>query len=351
MSTLFDTDCVRPSDRHDYWQEVVCNTFVHLDCKLASPEYFTGRLEAHPFGDVSLVDIRASSQRVTRHRGNIAHGDDEFFLVNLASKGRAQVVQDGREAVLDEGDFTIYDTRQPYVLQFDGAFQQTVVQIPRKLLSCRLSNIEYLTALAMSRNNPLDKLVFEYFSGLMSLNGTLSPAQQTRLADQGLDLLAMALSERGKGKAPKGSKRIALLFRIKDYIQQNLGNSDLCLAQVSQNFGVSTRYINCLFQEEQTSFGRHLLAARLQQCANSLRDTALSQARISDIAYRWGFSDMAYFSRVFKARYGHSARDFRQEEAADVRSVTTGIHLLPPTQLLHSNTLSTSTDNFKEEAM
>ncbi len=314
MNTVFDTNCVKPNERPDFWQEVVCNTFVRLDCRLATPDDFKGRLEARTFGNISLVDIRASGQRVTRHRESIMHSDGEFFLVSLASKGRSQVIQEGREAVLNEGDFTLYDTRQPYMLHFDGAFQQTVVQIPRKALSCRLSRVEYLTAMTMSRNNPLDKLVFEYFSGLIRLDDTLSTVQQTRLAEQGLDLLAMALSERGKGQLPKGSKGSALLFRIKDYIQQNLGDSEFCLAQVGQYFGVSTRYINSLFQEEQTSFGRHLLSARLQQCAYSLRDTALSHARISDIAYRWGFNDMAYFSRVFKARYGHSARDFRQGE-------------------------------------
>ncbi|MGO4003376.1 helix-turn-helix domain-containing protein [Pseudomonas fluorescens] len=314
MSTLFDTDCINPSERPDFWQDVVCNTFVRLDCSLTTPGNFQGRLEACEFGDISLVDIRASGQRVTRHRDSISHSDDEFFLVSLASRGRAQVAQEGREAALNEGDFTIYDTRQPYVLHFDGAFQQTVVQIPRKILSCRLSNIEYLTAMAMSRNNPLEKLVFEYFSGLMSLDSRLTPTQKSRLADQGLDLLAMALSERGKGQVPNSSRRTALLFRIKDYIQQNLGDNEFCLAQVSQFFGISARYINSLFQEEDTSFGRYLLAARLQHCAYSLRDAALSQARISDIAYRWGFSDMAYFSRVFKVRYGQSARDFRKCE-------------------------------------
>lgn len=324
MSTLFDTQYTKPSERHDRWQEVVCSTFVSLDCRLTTPECFEGRIEAHTFGNLGLVDIRATSQRVTRRRDTIAHDDDEFILVNLATKGRGQVIQEGREAVLDEGDFTIYDTRQPYVLNFDSAFQQTVVQIPRKLLSCRLSNIEYLTALAMSRNNPLDKLVFDYFCGLMSLTQRLTPDQQTRLTDKGLDLLAMALSERASGQVPKGSKRVALLFRIKDYIQQNLRDSEFCQAQVCQYFGVSARYINSLFQQEQTSFGRYLLATRLQQCADALRDTALSQARISDIAYRWGFNDMAYFSRVFKARYGQSAREFRQEPKVPGHVAATG---------------------------
>jgi AraC-like DNA-binding protein len=38
----------------------------------------------------------------------------------------------------------------------------------------------------------------------------------------------------------------------------------------------------------------------------------LSQAgrggNITEVAFRWGFNDMAHFSRAFKAHYGASAR-------------------------------------------
>lgn len=124
----------------------------------------------------------------------------------------------------------------------------------------------------------------------------------------------MALSEHGKGLVFNFSKRSALLFRIKDYIQQNLGDAELCIEQLSLCFDVSTRYVNSLFQEGHTSFESYPLAARLQHCAFSLRDSALSQARISDIAYCWAFNDTVYFSRVFKASYGLSARDLRKYE-------------------------------------
>lgn len=315
MSTFFDTDSMKRSDRPDFWQKLVCDTFVRLECSLSTPEDFNGRLETFDFGEISLVNIRSSGQRVTRHRHSISNIDEEFFLVSFADKGPGRVIQNGREVFLKQGDFTIYDTRQPYTLQFDDVFEQTVVQIPRRHLSCRLSNVEHLTAIAMSRNDPLESMVFEYFSGLKSLDDKLTSEQKSRLASQGLDLLAMSLSERGKGHVPPASRRTAFLYRIKDYIQQNLGDNELNIAQLSSYFGVSSRYINSLFQEERTSFGRYLLAARLQHCASDLRNSPLNLIRISDIAFRWGFNDMAYFSRVFRARYGLSPREFRRCES------------------------------------
>ncbi|KPB95219.1 helix-turn-helix protein [Pseudomonas syringae pv. maculicola] len=49
----------------------------------------------------------------------------------------------------------------------------------------------------------------------------------------------------------------------------------------------------------------------MQHCANDLREPLLVNRQISEIAWRWGFSDVAYFSRVFRQRYGLPAREYR----------------------------------------
>lgn len=313
MSTQFDTSSVAPQERLAFWQEVVCNTFVQLDCSFPDRDQFCGHLQARTCGELSVVDVCSSELQVGRDARHISHSDHEFVLVSFAHEGRAAVIQQGREAVLDVGGFAIYDTRRPYQLHFSGAFRQTVVQMPRTSLQQRFGNIEYVTALALSRNNPLDRLVFDFFSGLSLLDGQLADSQQHRLAEQGIDLLAMALAERGKGQVLPGARRNALLFRIKDHIQSRLVDPDLSLTSVSEQFGISARYVNTLFQQEQTSFGRYLLSTRLQHCARDLREPALAGARVSEIAYRWGFNDIAHFSRVFKARYEMSAREYRRE--------------------------------------
>ncbi len=312
MSIQFNTAAIAPKERSAYWQEVVCNTFVPLECQLAAPEAFEGRLQASQLGELSVVDVCAQQQTVVRDARRIGFSDEEYVLLSLAREGRSLVMQEGREANLAAGDFAIYDTRRPYRLHFDGAFRQTVVQIPRASLQRRVGNLEYLTALPMSRTHPLHRLVFDFLQGLSTLGDKLDDLQQLRLAEQGMDLLAMALVETSKGQLSQGSRRTALLLRIKDHMHAHLGSPDLSLAEVSARFGISSRYINILFQQEQTSFGRYLLASRLAACARDLREPALARRQISEIAYRWGFSDMAYFSRVFRARFGEAAREYRR---------------------------------------
>jgi AraC family transcriptional activator of tynA and feaB len=55
---------------------------------------------------------------------------------------------------------------------------------------------------------------------------------------------------------------------------------------------------------------------RLERCARDLQAPVLASRTIGEIAYSWGFSDVAPFSRAFKQRYAATPRDWRR------RSVT-----------------------------
>ena len=51
--------------------------------------------------------------------------------------------------------------------------------------------------------------------------------------------------------------------------------------------------------------------ARLERCRRDLADPALAGETILAIATRWGLHDRAHFSRLFRAAYGCSPREYR----------------------------------------
>ncbi|HCF0987681.1 TPA: AraC family transcriptional regulator, partial [Pseudomonas aeruginosa] len=204
-----------------------------------------------------------------------------------------------------------------YELRFPSQFRQTVLRIPIQALRERISNIERLTATPLSRKNPLAKLAFDYLAGLAGIGDSVDVESKRRLARQGLDLLATVMGEHCKGMVHPSARRTSLLYRIKDYLRANYADSQISLTSVARAYGVSPRYISSLFQDEQTSFGRFLLDLRLQCCAEQLRSNTQQSVLISIIAYRSGFTDMAYFSRVFKARFGACASDFRHRNSVE----------------------------------
>jgi AraC-like DNA-binding protein len=74
--------------------------------------------------------------------------------------------------------------------------------------------------------------------------------------------------------------------------------------------GISTRYLHELFRDTNQTLGQWIRDQRLNACRQDLRDPANHQT-IAEIAYRWGFSDQAQFSRSFKAHFGLSPKEFR----------------------------------------
>ena len=55
------------------------------------------------------------------------------------------------------------------------------------------------------------------------------------------------------------------------------------------------------------------MVPRMAEAQRLLTDPAWRSASIATIAYRLGFSDPAYFSRVFRDTTGRSPRQFRAE--------------------------------------
>ncbi|WKX27646.1 helix-turn-helix domain-containing protein [Tatumella ptyseos] len=313
MITQFTTAQLPPKERHDYWQEVVCNTFVPLACTLNDMNDFSASLEIRELAEVKVVSIEASPQLVERGKEHRFSCSDEYILLSLAQRGRAGIRQDNREVTLSAGEFSLYDTRKPYQLSFTDPFKQIVVRIPYKAVIDRTGPIDHLTARPFSNQQPFGRLAYDFFMGVAALPAGQSAKTLGKIAEQSIDLLAMAVSPLLHQEKATTLSRNTLLYRIKQHIATHLDSPELTLTQVSQFFGISSRYVNQLFNDEQTSFGRYVLATRLESCAARLSQTHYDHLTVSSIAYRFGFYDMAYFSRAFKARFGITAKAYRRE--------------------------------------
>jgi AraC-like DNA-binding protein len=84
---------------------------------------------------------------------------------------------------------------------------------------------------------------------------------------------------------------------------------------ISRYAGLSARYINNLFEDEETSLMRYVWRRRLENCRKELVNPVYAEHRISDIAFRWGFNDAAHFSRAFKQHFGCNPREIRGNKA------------------------------------
>jgi AraC-like DNA-binding protein len=314
LAVVLDTSSSAPHRRLAIWQDIVCDTFVGLDCRSDMHHGFWGTVARSRIGAASFTRVDSCAQNVLRTPSRIARANEDFVLVALGNNGVNGVYQDGREAIVSAGQFVVYDTTRPYELRFDDDFSQTIFQVPRKLLHQRVGSFDALTATTFCDGRPLESLVHDFLIKMSRMIDQVDPATSERLLDQALDLVAMAFAERMHDRPPEQSfHRSATLYRFKSYILTHLRDPQLSMSRAAGSVGISPRYASDLMASEQLSFRSYVQDQRLERCKRDLSDPACAARHVSDIAFAWGFNDLAHFSRIFKQRFGASPREWREQ--------------------------------------
>ncbi len=183
-------------------------------------------------------------------------------------------------------------------------------------MKARVASSSQLTARTVHHTDGLGGLVSEYIRLLPSRIETLQPLEKARIAEHVLDLVALSLAaEGGKDRPALSSARAVALLRLRSAIEARLDDPSLAPETAAAAAGISVRYANALLAEEGLSLQRLIVARRLERCRMALADAQQAHRGVGEIAYAWGFSDQAHFTRRFKAAYGCSPSDFRKKHA------------------------------------
>ncbi|MET9476477.1 helix-turn-helix domain-containing protein [Streptomyces sp. NPDC002922] len=67
-------------------------------------------------------------------------------------------------------------------------------------------------------------------------------------------------------------------------------------------------------RHERTAMGRWILQQRLERCRRDLPRVTAMLPTVAAVSRRWGFVSPSHFSRVFRAAYGMSPREWKMAE-------------------------------------
>lgn len=139
-------------------------------------------------------------------------------------------------------------------------------------------------------------------------------AEASWLATAALDVLAARLAHELDGQhwLPPETHKRALLARVHAFVQGRLGDPELSPGMIATAHHVSLRSPQALFQEHGMTVAGWIRERRLEGAGRDLANADLVGAPVAAIAARWGFSNPAHFTQVFKAAYGMPPRDCRQ---------------------------------------
>jgi AraC family transcriptional regulator, positive regulator of tynA and feaB len=308
----WSTAMVPVPEQFAFWQEVVWEAFVPVSVTRRVEGPFRSTVTARRVGALGVAQIDSPAQAVARTSPHLRrHAGDVFFL-NLPLSDGTSACQDGRTARLAKGDFVIVDSSRPFQLGFEQEFRQMSLTIPHELLAPLLAAPGDVTAIRVHGDRGVGAVASAALQALGATDRPFDCHSARSLSDRLAGLISLALG--GLQAPPTLATRTLLLQAALDEVERSLGDPDLSPSHVAARIAVSTRYLHRLFADHGPSFGRWVLARRLEHCHRDLSDPSRSHWTISEIALHHGFRDPAYFSRAFKSRYGTSPREIRRSE-------------------------------------
>lgn len=109
------------------------------------------------------------------------------------------------------------------------------------------------------------------------------------------------------------SKKQPVLLRAKKYVEENF-ERDLSVADIAEAVGISESLLFRLFRNEERSTPiDYLRRVRIRNAEQQLLSEP--NKKVSEISAQCGFSDAAYFCKVFKAETGMSPKVYRNRYA------------------------------------
>lgn len=114
--------------------------------------------------------------------------------------------------------------------------------------------------------------------------------------------------EAGRQSLPADQAHV--LDRIIDHIDRHLADG-LPPVEIATAHHISVRSLHALFQRQGETVGAHIRRRRLDRIRRDLADPALAHLPAYTVAARWGIRGPSHFSKLFKAEFGVSPREFR----------------------------------------
>lgn len=317
MQASASTASVEPSQRLAYWTDAVCATYVQLDCEAAGGRRsIDGDIASGKLAGLSLSRVVSTPQVVRRTPARIAQASEDYFLVSIQARGEGLVSQDGRTARLGPGDFALYDSTRPYELRFDGSFQQYVLQLPGPTLRTALRDTTALTATTVSGQRGAGHLMIGMIRTLVADIDTLAPPSAHAVAESVTQILIAGLSGLPAARQTPVPQLMAYhRERIKAAVRARLRDPALNVASLAAQLQASPSTLHRAWAGEVCGLSEWIWAQRLDAILQDLCAAHHAARSVSEIAYSWGFSDAAHFSRAFRRRFGRTAREVRASGA------------------------------------
>jgi AraC-like DNA-binding protein len=308
MSQLFTTDLLPASDRIDAWQwnaQQICG-----DCRIQLPRSsFHGAIEVRHVGGLPLTRFSSSPLSFWKWPADTANPDNHSCIVITQLAGNRRYMQNGRSVLLNPGDTTLIDSGRPWSSSCGTECARLYLRVPRWMMENRLRLCQIPITQRICGNRGAGAILARLSQSLYEEAERFREHESAAALDAYFQILSACIgsAEYAEHGPPQ------LRSRIQRFIDDHLPDPGLRPADIAAAADISIRHLHRLFSNTGGTLGDCIRERRLQQCRNDLTNPGLCGKTITEIAFSWGFSDSAHFSRSFRKQFGICPRAFRAQ--------------------------------------
>ena len=298
--------------RYEMWREEYSRRWIAADFEpIDSDEYVSNEIEGSIHSFVTFCTTRGTPMHMDRRDDPALAG--KYLYVLLASGCSLHTIQRGRSVELAPGQMTLMSADEPERVTQLTRGHRCTIRVPRPMIEDFCRNALDNTARLVRADGDLVALLQRQIETAHRFGPKVDPAANYALAQHVLDLVGLCIGSNADAAqlARQRGLAAARLDAIKDQVLQDLAHPDMSLTRVATRHGLSVRYVQHLFERSGTSFTSFVLEHRLLLAHRLLREPKHRWRKVSDIAAAAGFSDISYFNRTFRARFGVTPREIR----------------------------------------
>jgi len=311
MENHVDVAEVSVNRRAEYWQDYICDLVIGADTKVSSPANFYGAIESTPLQFGSWSRVSASKHKAQRSPSRIRRSEDDTMMVFCQLSGEMRIQSDDQHLCIKPGDFMIYDTSVPYLMDVVDDIEHVVFKVQRdaffRLVPLPKSRLIH----RIGAEAPLAGIVRQFVNEITRSKSNIPQKERDYFSEMALQMINRMIEADRPDNVVVTRHTHTLLFAIKQYIATRLADEYLSPAEIAGEFNVSHRYINKLFANEGCSVTKWITRQRLEWAGNLLRQSACVHQSVTDIAFTCGFRDLNSFSKAFRKHFGLSPREYR----------------------------------------
>lgn len=310
------TDHIPEDERVPLLREFYCRGVLKAEVEPTDEKPFAASLTSHGLPDVQLVIGGLVGARVIRTKQLVVDGNDSLGLM-INRSGIVEVSARGRDLRLHPGDAVLTSAEDATIYERLSLGNCLSLRVPRRVLAPMIVDIDDAVMRIIPERATGLRLLVDYATSLVRERALSVPALRQLAVAHLHDLMARVLGATDEVHELAGRQgvRAARLRMVKSFIVNNCWHQDLSVATVAQEFGVTTRYLQRLFEADGKTFSSFLTGQRLKRAHRMLREPDFAGQPVSSIAYDVGFGDLSYFNRCFRRAYGATPSGVRSGEA------------------------------------